>query len=203
MLNDEEIKKDLQRITMMKKDEGWNNFPSEKDDQKKIEKNNVTFALNVLYAKNEKIYLAYTSKHNSNREKQVILLMILNREKQWGYLAVKKLSALLRRITSKHHGDFYCLNCLHSFAATKTLESNKKLCENKNVIMPSEDTKIVEFNQYQKSGKTSLIIYGDLDCIIERNDGCKNNSENSFTTKVSKNSQSGFSMSTISSCRSI
>ena len=92
MLNDEEIKKDLQRITMMKKDEGWNNFPSEKDDQKKIEKNNVTIALNVLYAKKEKIYPAYVSKHNSNREKQVIFLMIRNEEKQH-YIAVKQLSA--------------------------------------------------------------------------------------------------------------
>ena len=47
---------------------------------KKIEKNNVTIGLNVLYAKKEKIYAAYVSKHNSNREKQVILLMISNRE---------------------------------------------------------------------------------------------------------------------------
>ena len=30
------------------------NFPSEKNDWKKFEKNNVTIALNVLYAKKEK-----------------------------------------------------------------------------------------------------------------------------------------------------
>ena len=71
-----------------------------------------------MYAKKEKIYPAYVSKHNSNREKQVILLMISNGEK-WHYLAVKKLSALLRGITSQHHGDFYCLNCFHSFATKK------------------------------------------------------------------------------------
>ena len=76
------------------------NFPSEKDDWKKIEKNNVTIALNVLYAKKEKIYPTYISKHNSNREKQVILLMISNGEKLWHYLAVKNLSALLRGITT-------------------------------------------------------------------------------------------------------
>ena len=34
----------------------------------------------------------------------------------WHDLAVKKLSTSLRGITSKHHGDFYCLSCLHSFA---------------------------------------------------------------------------------------
>ena len=52
------------------------------------------------------------SQNNSNREKQVILLVILNGKKReaqsergWYYLAVRKLSALLSRITSKHHGD--------------------------------------------------------------------------------------------------
>ena len=38
--------------------------------------------------------------------------MIANRE-GWRYLAVKKLSALLKGITSKHKDDFYSLNCLH------------------------------------------------------------------------------------------
>ena len=33
---------------------------------KKSEKNNLTITLNVLYAKNEKIYPAYLSKGNSN-----------------------------------------------------------------------------------------------------------------------------------------
>ena len=60
-----------------------------------------------MYAKKEKLYAAYVSKHNWNREKQVILLLILNGEGQkWHYLAVKKLSALLRGIPSKYDGDF-------------------------------------------------------------------------------------------------
>ena len=51
------------------------NFSSEKDYWKKIEKNNVTLSFNVLDAKKEKIYLAYVSKNNSNREIQAILLI--------------------------------------------------------------------------------------------------------------------------------
>ena len=114
-LNHEEIGKKTERITKIKpfinkyKWEGIN-FPSEKDDWKKIQKNNIRIALNILYAKKERIYPAYVSKYNVNREKQRILLMIPN-GKGWHYLAVKKLSALLRGITSKHHVDFYCLNC--------------------------------------------------------------------------------------------
>ena len=38
---------------------------SEKDDWKKYEINNRTIAFNILYAKKEKIYVAYVSKHNS------------------------------------------------------------------------------------------------------------------------------------------
>ena len=41
------------------------NFPSEKNDWKKFEINNVTIALNVLYVKKQKIYPAYISNNNS------------------------------------------------------------------------------------------------------------------------------------------
>ena len=64
-------------------------FPSVKDDWKKTEKNNFKIALNILYAEKEKIYPAYVSKHNSSRQKQVIILMIPNGEKLWHYLTVK------------------------------------------------------------------------------------------------------------------
>ena len=54
----------------------------------------------------------------------------------------------------KHDDDFYCLNCFHSCRTKNRLESYKKLCEEKDLcgaVMPSEKTKILEFNQYQKS----------------------------------------------------
>ena len=69
--------------------------------------------------------------------------------------------------------------------------------------MPSEDIKILEFNQYQKPDEASYIIYADLQCVIEKIDGSKNDPENSSRTKVSYHIPSGFSMSTISSFRSI
>ena len=36
--------------------------------------------------------------------------------------------------------------------------------------MPSEDTKILEFNQYQKYDKALFIVYVNLDCVIEKID---------------------------------
>ena len=50
--------------------------------------------------------------------------------------------------------------------------------------MPSKDTKILEFNQYQQSDKAPFIIYADFECLIEKIDGCKNNPEHSFASVV-------------------
>ena len=68
-LNYEEIEEDPERISKIKSfmnKYNWEgiSYPSEKNDWKKFEKNNVTIALNVL------IYPFHVSKHNSNREKQ-------------------------------------------------------------------------------------------------------------------------------------
>ena len=69
--------------------------------------------------------------------------------------------------------------------------------------MPSEDTKVLEFNQYQKFDKAPFIIYADLDFLIERINGSKNNSENLFTAKVIEQIPSGVSMFSISSFKRI
>ena len=38
--------------------------------------------------------------------------------------------------------------------------------------MPSEDTKILEFNEYKESDKTPFVVYADLECLIEKTDEC-------------------------------
>ena len=115
-LNLDKIKKDPQRISKIKSfidQYNWKDidFPSISKDWRKFELNN-KIALNILYIPHntKKVNVAYKSKHNLTCDKQVILLMITDDEK-WHYLVVKKLPGLLRRITSSHHGDFYCLNC--------------------------------------------------------------------------------------------
>ena len=69
--------------------------------------------------------------------------------------------------------------------------------------MPSENTKILTFNQCQKSDKAPFIFYADLECLIGKTDGYRNNPENSYTSKVGEHIPSDFSMSTISSFQNI
>ena len=120
----------------------------------------------------------------------------------------KKTNNITKRNITKNNGDFYCFNCLLSFRTKNKLESNKKVCGNKdfcNINMPSEETKVLEFNRSQKSDKTPYITYPDLECLIDVKmfDGCKNNPEDSSTIKASKHVPSGFSMFTISSFKRI
>ena len=106
----------------------------------------------------------------------------------------KKLSALLRGNKPKHHDDFYCPNCLHSFAIEKNWTAKKAMWKQKfcKIIMPSEETNVLEFSQYQTFDKAQFIIHADLECLIEKIDGCKNNSENSSALKVGKYISSAF-----------
>ena len=52
--------------------------------------------------------------------------MITDGTSNWHYLAIKNLSELLRGITSNHNGDFYCLNCLHSYRTKNKLKKHEK-----------------------------------------------------------------------------
>ena len=77
-------------------------FPSENDDLKKFEKNNIMVANNInnimfCIIKQKNIYSAHVSKHNSNQEKQLIFLLIPNGEEQPD-LDVKNSSVSLREV---------------------------------------------------------------------------------------------------------
>ena len=67
--------------------------------------------------------------------------------------------------------------------------------------MPTAETKISQFNEYKKSDNAPFFDYADPECLIQRNDRCKNNLENSFTRKVGEHILLGFLMSTILSLK--
>ena len=204
-LNYDKINKHPERVSKIKPfidQYNWNDidFPSTSKDWKKFELNNESIAHNVLYVPHNtgKIHLAYKSKHNLTREKQVILLMITDGEK-WHYTAVKRLSGLLRGVTSNNNVDFYCLNCFHAYATENKLEKNKKICENHDychVEMPDEDNKIIKYYQGEKSIRSPFIIYADLECLLEKMSTCFNNLEESSTTEINKHTPSGYSLFT-------
>ena len=100
----------------------------------------------------------YISKYNNERDGQVNLLMITDGTTNWHYLAIKNISGLLRGITSNHNGDFYCLNCFHSYTTKRKLKKHERVCKDHDfcdIIMPDEDNKILKYNP----GEQSLKVY--------------------------------------------
>ena len=142
---------------------------------------------------------AYKSKHNNKRDTQVILLMITNGGCNWHYLAVKSISGLLRGITSNHNGDFYCLNCFHSYTTENKLRKHKRICENHDFChlkMPDESNKTLKYVPGKKSLRVPFIIYADLECLLKKINTCQNNPEKSYTEKKAVHKPSGYSLLT-------
>ena len=176
-LDYQRIKKDPQKISKLKpyiNQYNWKDikFPSEKEGWKKFEQNNKEIALNVLFVPHNKkeIEPAYTSKYNYKRKKQVILLMITDDDNRWHYLAVKSLPALFRGITSSNNGDFYCLNCFHSYRTLNKLKKHERVCNNHDycrIDMPKEHEKI-KYLPGEKSLKAPFIICADLECLLKK-----------------------------------
>ena len=203
-LNLNRVNKDPQRVSKIKpfiEKYNWEDidFPSTSKDWKKFESND-ELALNILYVPHNtrKTHIAYKSRHNLTREKQVISLMISNGQ-NWHYLVVKNLLGLLRGITSTHKENFYCLNCFHSYRTKNKLETHKTICENHDyclVEMPTKDNNIIKYNQGGKSIKMPFTIYADLECLLEKMSTCQNNPNESSTIEINKHTPSGYSIFT-------
>ena len=93
--------------------------------------------------------------------------MITDGTSNWHCLAVKSISGLLRGITSRHNGNFYCLNCFHTCTTEKKLRKHGKICSGYDFChlkMPNEDNKVLKYIPGEKSLRVSFIIYADLEC---------------------------------------
>ena len=63
---------------------------------------------------------------------------------KWRYLAITRLSALLKEITFKDKGNLYCVDCLHS--SKNMLNSHEKAFMNVKycqMVLPDKDTRIL------------------------------------------------------------
>ena len=160
------------------------------------------------------INLAYKSKYNRKRENQVVLLMITNGE-QRHYIALKSVrtddgfnrpirssSRLFRGIMANYHGDFDCLNCLHSFGTDNALKRHEKLCDNNdycNVEMPTKNNNKLKYSHGENLIKAPFVIYADLECLLIKQQSCQNNPKESYTERKSMHEHCGYALILISS----
>ena len=180
----------------------WTNidFPAGPSEYKAFEKYNDNIALNIFcyVNKENEIRPVFISKNNKTRNYHANLLMISNEKSTiWHYTAIKSIPALLRGITSKNNGDFYCLNCFRSYRTAKKLAVNEDLCNNNDfclIKMPEDKNKFISSTPGKNTLKNPFIIYADIECLLKPISTCDNSADNSFTIKTSKHVPSGYSI---------
>ena len=104
------------------------------------------------------ISVAYRSEYNNKRKKQVILLMISNGKKQH-YIPVTDLFALLKRFSSNHKEDFYCLNYFKSYTSKNKLQEHEQICNTQNsyrIEMPKHVEKNIKLQSRRKIIKSTI-----------------------------------------------
>ena len=193
----------ISKITPCLKYYDWSeiNFPAGPKEYSALEKYNENTALNIFYAMDDEkdIRPCYISKHNQILKYHANLLMITNGKGMWHYIAIKSIPALLRGISSKHNGDYYCLNCFHSYRTKNTLEKHESLCNNNAfgpIKMPEEKNKFISSTPGKNTLKNPFIIYANFECLLHPMSTCDNTPDNSYTTKKVIHIPTGFSMLT-------
>ena len=125
--------------------------------------------------------------------------MITDGTDTWHYIEIKKIPALLRGVSSTHDGDYYCLNCFHSYRTESSLKKHEELCVNNNfslIKMPTEDKIYISSTPGKNALKNPFIIYADFEFLLYPLSTCDNTEENSFTIKKNIHRPSGFSVLT-------
>ena len=106
---------------------------------------------------------------------------------------------LLRRITSNHNGDFYCLNYFHSYTSKRKPKKHERICKDHDfcdIKMSDENNKILKYIPGEQSFKVPFIIYADLECLLQKINTCQNNPDKSYTEKKAEHIPSGYSLVT-------
>ena len=62
--------------------------------------------------------------------------------------------------------------------------------------MPTKNNNIIKYNQGEKSIKLTLVVYADLECLLEKMSTYQNNPNESSTDEINKHIPSGYSLFT-------
>ena len=168
-------------------------YPVSLKDIDKFERQNPSISITVLGYEGKSVCI-HRNSNNTNREHDVILLLI-EEEGVSHYCLVKNLSRLLSSQVSNHkEKHHFCLRCLNSFWTHKSLNKHLEYCGNHEAVkinMPEKGT-MLKFKNYHRGEKVPFVIYADFESCIKSIDNCDLNPENSYTKQYQKHEPISF-----------
>ena len=168
-------------------------YPVSLKDIDKFEKQNPSIFITVFGYEDKSVYVLRNSE-NTNREHNVILLLIKEKGVNH-YCLVKNISHLLSSQVSKHDGKkYFCMRCLNPFNNQKALDKHEEYCSNHEavkIIMPKKGT-MLRFENYHRGERVPFVIYADFESCIKSIDTCDPNPKNSYTKQYQKHEPISF-----------
>ena len=110
------------------------------------------------------------------------------------------LSRPLENISSKRHGDFYCLGCFSSFLSETSLKDHVDLFKSRKfakIQLPEESSNFKSYKPGAKSLKMNTVIYGDFELILGTYNA--NDKEHKKFKKINKHVACGYSINVVNS----
>lgn len=164
------------------------NYPTSLSDVKKFSKNN-NISINVYsFDKELKIFPLIVSE--VNEPTHIDLLLVPTQHEFGHYCLIKNLSRLVSKQYSNHgHKVHICKRCLLFFNSEDCLVKHKELCDKNcpaRVVMPSEQSKYIQFKNFQHVLKVPFTVYADFECLTLKTDSCSPNPDFSSTTIYQK-----------------
>ena len=168
-------------------------YPVSLKDIDKFESQNPSISITVLGYEGKWVYPLRNS-NNTNREHNVILILI-EEEGVNHYCLVKNVSRLLSSQVSNHkEKHHFCLRCLNSFWTHKSLNKHLEYCGNHEAVkinMPEKGT-MLKFKNYHRGEKAPFVIYADFESCIKSIHTCDLNPKNSYTKQYQKHEPISF-----------
>ena len=168
-------------------------YPVSLKDIDKFERQNPSISITV-FGYDEKCVYPLRNSNNTNREHDIILILI-KEEGVNHYCLVKNVSRLLSSQVSNHkEKHHFCLRCLNSFWTHKSSNKHLEYCGNHEAVkinMPEKGT-MLKFKNYHRGEKVPFVIYADFESCIKSIHTCDLNPENSYSKQYQKHEPISF-----------
>ncbi|KAL6421596.1 hypothetical protein ACFW04_014325 [Cataglyphis niger] len=111
---------------------------------------------------------------DNKREKHVNLLYLNDATRRGNathFAWIKNLSRLGSQLTARRHKTHICDRCMHYFRTSDKLSAHSENCERMNecaIVLPTEEDKWLNFNNYERKERVPFVVYADLECVLEK-----------------------------------
>ena len=151
--------------------------------------------INLLAVEGRTIYIC---RRAGNYERK-LNLMILEKDDNKHYVAVKSISRLLSMANNRHkESQYFCDYCLNGFKTQESGDAHYEYCTHNETVkieMPSKNT-TVKYSNGQHQFKVPFIMYADFESILEPIQGARNDPNTPSTRGVNSHVPSGWCLHT-------